>query len=98
MQLVVHLLLLELNLLFVGQVLPFATSTHSEMFAEWGRAYITIFSDSHYFALGKGVLLSANLHIANVARHTEGYKHHQVVPVEQALTLGSHGLDFYTLK
>ena len=40
-QLVVHLLLLKLELLFVRQVLPFATTAHTEVGAEGGRAYLT---------------------------------------------------------
>jgi hypothetical protein len=39
------------------------------------------------------VLLATNLDVANVTRHAEWYEHHQVVPVEQAFTLGCNGLD-----
>ena len=91
-QLVVDLLLLELQLLLVGQVLPLAAAADAEVLAEGYRAYLTIFYKAHHLALGKGVLLATNLYVAHVARHAEGYKYHQVVPVEQALAFGCHSL------
>ena len=96
-KLVIDLLLLELQLLLVRQVLPLAAAAHAEVLAEGCRAYLTIFYKLHHFAFGKRVLLALYLHVADVARHAEGHKHHQVVPVEQAFALGSHGLDGDTL-
>ena len=68
--------------------MPLAASTDTEMFAERYRAYITIFNKAHHLALGKGMLLAADLDVADVARDTEGYEHDEVVPMEQALSFG----------
>ena len=98
MQLVVHLLLLKLQLLLVGQVLPLATAANAEMLAERSRAYITIFYNTYNLALCKRMFLAAYLHVNNVARHAPGHKNYQFVPVEQAFPLGSHGFDGDALK
>ena len=81
-QLVKHLLLLELQLLFVRQVLPLTSATHTKVLTERCRAYLTIINEAYHFALGKAVFLATNLNIAYIARHTKRYKHHQIVPVE----------------
>ena len=98
MQLVVDLLLLEAELLFVGQVLPLATAADTEVLTERSRAYLTIITKAHHLTLGEGVLLTAYLHVAHIARHAEGYEHHELVPVEQTFALGSYGLYRYALK
>jgi hypothetical protein len=98
MKLVVDLLLFELELLLVGQILPLTTATDPEMFAEGSRAYLTIINKAHHLTLGEGVLLTAYLHVAHIARHAEGYEHHELVPVEQTFALGSYGLYRYALK
>ena len=97
-QLVEDLLLLELQLLFIWQVLPLATATDAKVLAERFHAYITIFYKAHHLALGKGVLLATDLHVAHITGHAEGYEHHQVVPVEQALAFGCHSLYRHALK
>ena len=97
-KLVFHLLLFELNLLLVWQVLPLTTTANTEVSAEWGRAYITIFAESNNFALGKRVLLAANLYIAYIAGHAEWNKHHHVVPMEQAFAFSGNCLYHNTLK
>jgi hypothetical protein len=63
------------------------------MLTERYRAYFTIFYEAYHLALGKRVFLATNLHVAHIARHAEGYKDHQLVPVEQAFSLGSNSLD-----
>ena len=90
MKLIIHLLLLELQLFFIWQVLPLTSSTGAEVFAEWFSTLVTFLYKTNYFALGKRVLL--------VARHTEWYKHYQLVPMEQTLALGSNCLYRYILK
>ena len=97
-QLVIDLLLLELQLLWIGEVLPLAATTDAEVLTERNRAYITIFNKAHHLALGKGVLLAADLDVAHITRHAERHEHHEVVPVEQALSLGSHRLYLNALK
>jgi len=97
-QLVEHLLLLEFQLLLVGQILPLATTADTKVLTKGRRAYITIFYKAHHLALGKGVFLTSNLYVAHVARHTKGYENHQVLPMEQALALGCHSLYLDALK
>ena len=98
MQLVVDLLLLELELLLVGQILPLATATDAEVLTERCRAYLTIINKAHYLAFSEGMLLATNLHVAHIARHTERYEHHEFVPVEQTLTLSCYSLYRNALK
>jgi len=97
-ELVEDLLLLELQLLGVGQVLPLAASADTEMFAEGGRAYITIFNKADDLTFGKGMFLAPDLDVAHVTRNTEGYENDQFFPMEKALTLGCDSLYRYTLK
>ena len=98
MKLIIHLLLLELQLFFIWQVLPLTSSTGAEVFAEWFSTLVTFLYKTNYFALGKRVLLATYLNVADVARHTEWYKHYQLVPMEQTLALGSNCLYRYILK
>jgi hypothetical protein len=44
------------------------------------------------------VLLAPDLHVTHVTRYAKGYKHHEVIPVEQALSFGSHSLYRNALK
>ena len=60
-QLVIHLLLLGLQLLGVGEVLPLATTAHSEMLAKRSRAYLTILYKADDLRLTITVLLLLNL-------------------------------------
>ena len=97
-QLVEYLLLLELQLLGVGQILPLAATADTEVLAEGSRAYITILYKAYYLAFGKGVLLASDLHVAHIAGHAKRHKHHQLLPVEQALPFGCHSLYRHALK
>ena len=56
-QLVIYLLLFCLQLLGVGQVLPFASTAHSEMLAKRCLAYLTILYKADYLRLTIAVLL-----------------------------------------
>ena len=98
MKLVEDLLVLELQLLLVGQVLPLAASANTEMLAERNRAYLTIFYKAHYVALGKRVFLPTYLHVDNIAGHAERYKDNQLVPVEQAFSFSSYCFDGHVFK
>ena len=97
-ELVVDLLLLELQLLLIGQVLPLAATADTEMLTEGYRAYLTIFYNTHHLALGERMFLTTNLYVADVTRNAERYKHHHIIPVEQALPFGGNGLYLDTLK
>ena len=97
-ELVEDLLLLKLQLLRIRQVLPFATAADTEVLTERFHAYITILYKAHYLALGEGVFLATDLHVAHITGHAEGYEHHQVIPVEQALAFGCHSLYGHALK
>ncbi len=97
-QLVEDLLLLELQLLFIGQVLPLTTATDAEVLTKGYRAYLTIFYKAHHLALGKGVLLTTDLNVADVARDTERHKDDQLVPMEKTLAFSGHSLYHNTLK
>jgi hypothetical protein len=96
--LVEHLLLFEFQLLLVRKVLPLTTSAHSEVLAEGNRAYLTIFYDANYFALGKGMFFASNLYVAHVSRHAEWYKYYKVVPVKQTLAFGCNSFYRDALK
>ena len=98
MQLVIHLLLLELQLFLVRQILPLAAATYTEVRAEWYRAYITIFYKAYNLTLGKLLLLTTELNVTYTYRHTEGYKYHQVIPVEQTFAFSCHRLYTNALK
>ena len=60
-QLVIYLLLLGLELLLVGQVLPLASAAHAEMLAKWCRAYLTIFYKADHLRLAITVFLLLDL-------------------------------------
>ena len=96
-QLIEDLLLLEPELLVVGQVLPLAASADAEVLAEGHGTYLALLDETYDLALGKRVLLAAYLYVADVAGHTPGHEHHEVAPVEQALALGGHGLNRHAL-
>jgi hypothetical protein len=57
-----------------------------------------MFYEAHHFAFRKGVLLASDLYVAHVARHTEGYEDHQVLPMEQALAFSGDSLYCYALQ
>jgi hypothetical protein len=92
-QLVEYLLLLELQLFFIGQVLPFATTAYTEVLAKRYGAHLAVFYKAHHLALGKRVLFASYLDITNIPWHAEWYEDHQVVPVEQTFSFGSNGLN-----
>ena len=78
-ELVVYLLLLCLELLLVGQVLPFAASAHSEMLALRLCAQFALLYKSYNLCLAVVVLLLAHLQVYHVARHGEWHEHYHVV-------------------
>ena len=92
-ELVEHLLLFGLQLLLVGQVLPFAAAADAEMLAERSGAHLTLADEAHNAAFGIAVLLLHDLHVDDIAWDAERYEYDQVVVVKQALAFRSNGLD-----
>ena len=82
-ELVEHLLLLSLQLLLVGQVLPFASAADAEMLAHWLRAYVALLDEAYYFRLAVAVFLLAYLQVNHVAGHGERHENNHVVDVCQ---------------
>ena len=89
-QLILHLLLFRFELLLVGQVLPLASATHTEMLAEGRYAYLTIFNESHHLSLAITVFFLLHLQVNNIPWHGKRHKNHHVVHASQSLTFGSH--------
>lgn len=82
LQLVVHLLLLGLELLLVGQVLPFASAADAEMLALWRGPYGAGCDEAHHATLAVAVFLLHDLHVGNIAGNAKGNKHHLLAVVE----------------
>ena len=82
-ELVEHLLLLSLQLLLVGQVLPFASAADAEMLAHRLCAYVALIDEAYYFCLAVAVLLLAHLQVNHVAGYGERHENNHVVDVCQ---------------
>ena len=93
-----YLLLLALQLVVIGQVLPLAAATQPKVFAHRCHAQRAGLDQALDMPLGKAVLLAVNLQLDNIAGSTKRHKHHQVVPAAQALSLGSHARNLKTLN
>ena len=99
-QLVIHLLLLEAQLLFVGQVLPFASATNAEMLATGCLANLAVFAESDDFGFGVAMLLVTDLQVDHIAWNAKRHKHHQLAlgrsvvggngDAHERLAFGSH--------
>ena len=77
-ELVEHLLFLEAQLLFVGQVLPFAAAAHAEMLASRHFAHLAQLVEANGFGLGIAVFFPLDLQIHNVARHAPRHENDQL--------------------
>jgi hypothetical protein len=91
-------LLLELQLLLIGQVLPLAATADTEMLTKGCRAYLTIFNNTYHFALGERMFLTTNLYVAHISWYTERYEHYEIVPVKQTLAFGCNSFYRDALK
>ena len=78
-QLVKDLLLLHAQLFVVGNLLPLATAAHAEVLAERLGAHLAVFMKTDDFCFHERVLLTANLQVDDIARHSPRYKHHHLV-------------------
>ena len=107
-ELVEHLLLLEAQLLVVGQLLPLASSAYAEMTASGRHATVAQLVPLDDFCLGIAVLLAAYLEIDHVARHGPGNEDYQarllltVVgrngDADEGFSFGCDVGDFYVFK
>ena len=88
-QLVEDLLLFHPKLFVVGNLLPLATATDTEVLAERLCASRTIFVEPDDFSLHERVFLAANLQIDDVARYCPRYEHYHFIYSRQCFALGS---------
>ena len=93
-----NLLLLVLELVLIGQALPFATAAHAIVLAERHCALTRIFIKFHSLGLGVAVFLATNFQVHNIAGNNVGHKNHKVVHSRQGLALGSNGGYLYLLQ
>ena len=93
-----HLLLLALQLVLIGQMLPLAAATQAEVLTHRLHAQLAGLDQTLDVALGKTVLLAVDLQVDHIARSAKGDKHHQVVPAAQTLALGRHTRYFKILN
>ena len=98
LQRVGNLLLLVLQLMFIGQALPFATAAYTVMLAEWHIALLRIFIKLHSLSLGIAMLLALHLQINHIAGHHVGHKNNQVIDTCKGFTLGCNTCNFNPLK
>ena len=93
-----HLLLLALQLVLIGQMLPFAAAAQAEVLTHRLHTQLTRLHQTLDMPLGIAMLLAVDLQINHVARSPKRHKHHQVVPAAQALPLGRHTRYLKTLN
>ena len=91
-ELIVNLLLLSFQLFLIRKILPLAASADAEMLANRSGTNIAQLLEINYFSFHERTFLLDNLHIDNIARNTERNKHHLVLMMEKAFTLGSNTL------
>jgi hypothetical protein len=88
-ELVYHLLLLEGELLGVGEVLPLAAATHAKVGAErlgaQGRE-LQVFGN---VALHVAATFGAYLYVYQIAGYGHRYEYHNVVPFAHSVAFGS---------
>ena len=92
MQLVVNLLLLGLELLLVGQVLPLATTANAEMLAKGNRSHLAHLHKAGHPGLTILMLALGNLQIHHVTWHAERNKHGHVIHMGDTFPLGGNRL------
>ena len=96
---VVHdLFLLVFQLLLVGEMLPFATAAHAEVFAERHGALLGILVEVHGFPLGIAVLLARQLDVHHVARSHKGDKDDHLVHSGEGFSLCRHVCNRYLFQ
>lgn len=87
---VLHLLLLVLQLILVGQMLPAATAAYAEMLASRLYSYVRRLCQLLDPSFGIAFLFTGQLHPGHVAWSSVGYEHHHVVDARYRVALGGH--------
>ena len=98
LQRIVNLLLFVLELMFVGQTLPFATAADTVVLAERHIALLRIFIKLHSLGLGIAVFLAFHLQVHHIAGHNIGHKNNQIVDTSKRLALGRNTGNLNPLK
>ena len=94
LQVVSDLLLLVVQLLFVGQTLPFAAATHAKVGTKGLNTLGRLAVETNDFRLGITVLLATHLQINHIAGHGVGHKNHEVVHASQCFAFSRDAGDF----
>ena len=89
-ELVEDLLLFCLQLLGVGEILPFATAADAEMSAARLDAKWTFLYETMYPCLAERMFLACNLKVNDIARHCPRNEHDQVVDASESLALSRY--------
>ena len=97
-QAVNNLLALALKLKIIGQVLPAAAATQSEVSAPRLAAQLRRLLQPLDAPLGVGVLFAGQANRCNVARSALGDKHDHIIDARQGVALGCHAGDFNALQ
>ena len=95
---IVDLLLLVLELVLIGEALPFAATADAVVFTERNVALLRILIKPHSLSLGIAVFLALDLEIDNVAGNDKGYKNYQVIDTRKGLTLGCNACNLNPLE
>ena len=85
------------ELLFVGQVLPFATAAHAEVLAHGLAAKRRWFDHADDMRFGVAVFFLVDFDVDNVAGSAVGDENDQVVDASNALAFGGNAFYLYAL-
>ena len=90
-----HLFLLEAELFFVGQALPFAAAAHAEVLAEGLGTEFGVFFYGNGLSLCVAVFLALDLKIHHITRHDVRHEDNEVVHLGNGFALGGDVGDEY---
>ena len=79
-----------LDLLGIGENLPFTTATYTIMLAEWNCPYCRIFMEFHSLGFSIMMLFSLNLQVNYIAGDDIWYENHQIIDFCDGFSFGSH--------
>ena len=95
---IVDLLLLVLELVLIGEALPFAATADAVVLTEGHVALLRVLVELHSLGLGIAVFLALDLEVDNVAGNDKGYKNYQVIDTRKGLTLGCNACNLNPLE
>ena len=78
-QVVDYLLMLVTNLFLIGEMLPFATAAHAEMFTERHGTQGRIFMKVYGFSLRITMFLTCQLYVDDISGGDKRYEYHHVI-------------------